>query len=371
MAKRILLTGVGSEYGGVETFVQQIVQHLGSNYCFSILAATNKKVARESFFKSRGVEVYYLKDIFGITNAFKRYQIVNEFLASHSFDIIHINSNSLNSAYMAKAAFKNNIKVIYQVHNVAPSGYSKSVQLLTLLSKSHNRKILNHTNTVKVAVSREAALSSFGGENNVDIIVNGIDTAKYCYSDTIRMTVRKKYDSSLESRIGIVVARLTPIKNFKKVISISAKGINNRVFDELWIIGDGLERENIMRSISSLPSEVAAKIRLFGEQENVAPFLIASDFMLLASFSEGLSISVIEAQAAGLPAVLSSGIPKVTNITGNVCYLSINDDDDIWLGCVHKLIGKKVVREQMNKKVERSQFSSIYFIDKIKKLYLI
>ena len=56
----------------------------------------------------------------------------------------------------------------------------------------------------------------------------------------------------------------------------------------------------------------------------------ASDVFFLPSFYEGLPIVAIEAQAAGLNLVMSDNITKETDITGNVKFISLNEDDETW-----------------------------------------
>jgi hypothetical protein len=120
--KSILLTGIGDRIGGVESFATLILSDLGDKYDFSILAATDKKIAKEDFFSKKCNKIFYLKNIFGPEHFFSRFKVMDNFFKKNKFDVVHINANTLNSYYIAKGARNNNIPVVYHLHNAMPSG---------------------------------------------------------------------------------------------------------------------------------------------------------------------------------------------------------------------------------------------------------
>jgi glycosyltransferase involved in cell wall biosynthesis len=71
----------------------------------------------------------------------------------------------------------------------------------------------------------------------------------------------------------------------------------------LAIVGDGPERERVEDELARYSLD--RRVRLLGERGDVPELLADADVFLLASRSEGLPLSVIEAMAAGLPVVAS------------------------------------------------------------------
>ena len=80
-------------------------------------------------------------------------------------------------------------------------------------------------------------------------------------------------------------------------------------------------------------------MRFLGKRSDIAAILQAADVFLLPSFYEGLPIVAIEAQAAGLPLILSDAVSKESAITGNVRFLRLADPPSVWadaiLDCKH------------------------------------
>lgn len=111
--------------------------------------------------------------------------------------------------------------------------------------------------------------------------------------------------------VFVTTCRLVPVKNLDTLIKVFAKIVEENQDRELklWIVGDGPERS----SLESLVEEVGIKknVVFWGFQEDVVPFLEKSDAFVLPSFSEGFSISLVEAMLCGLPCIVTNqGGPK-------------------------------------------------------------
>lgn len=369
--KKILLTGVGANMGGIETFVHTLVKELHNKANFVVLAASKTEVAEADFFKKYDVKVVYLKNIFGFKSILKRPRIIESFLLKEKFDIVHINATSLNAAYIAKRADKLGIKVIYQVHNYSPSGYGVVARNLTTLLAKNNRATLKKISDIKlVAVSEEVQEKSFGKKIKSEVVVNGIDSDIYAFNENRRRIIRKSFVIPEKEVVGIMVARMTPIKNYDRAVKIVALSIERGILDRFYMVGDGPERERIQKLIDELPSSIKKRIYIMGERKDIPDLLTMCDVMLLTSSNEGLSLSVIEGQAAGLGVVASDGVPPVTNVTGKVVYVSLRAKDKVWADNIEKMSANNFSdRIKSNKYVLNSQFSKRVFIRKFIELY--
>lgn len=369
MKKKILLTGIGENMGGIESFATTILDNFSEKYDFSILAATTHTIAKEDYFEQKCKKIFYLPQIFGLRNVIKRPKIIRSFFKHNKFDIVHINATTLNAFYIAQEANRQGSKVVYHIHNFSPSGYRFLPRLLTKILTPYSRFKLKHMLNVElVAVSDESENKLFGTQSNAKVIFNGINTEQFLYKNDIQRKMRKKFNILPNEKVGIVVARLMPIKNYSKTLQIIKEGLQSE-FDKFFIVGNGPEKSSIINIIDSFPKQIRNKIYFLGERMDIARLLIMSDFFILTSFTEGLSISVIEAQAAGLGVIASDGIPVSTNITNKVHFLSVHASNEEWLMAIKNTLDDKNNRCEMNRLVAASDFSDINFCKSIEKLY--
>jgi len=111
------------------------------------------------------------------------------------------------------------------------------------------------------------------------------------------------------------VARLNPVKDQPTLLRAFALA-RTRVPDlRLWIVGGGEQRSKL----EALAREIGLKgsVTFFGEQTEVGNFFAAADLFVLSSVSEGVPVSLLEALAAGLPAVVTDvgGMSEVARLS--------------------------------------------------------
>ena len=159
------------------------------------------------------------------------------------------------------------------------------------------------------------------GDRSFKVLKNGIDSLLFKYSPEKRKVVRANFNIKDEKVIGIV-ANLLDVKNPMGVIDIFLAVRNNYRNIKLMWIGEGNQRPIIEERISA--ENIKNDVLLLGHRTDVPDLLQAMDCFILPSYSEGLPVSVIEAQAAGLPCFLSDSITKEINITGLCHFIPFN-----------------------------------------------
>ena len=110
---------------------------------------------------------------------------------------------------------------------------------------------------------------------------------------------------------AISVARLSKEKDFPTLIEAVRQVLPHVPDFHLQIVGDGPERETIETKISEL--NLGNHIELLGERHDVAQLLTQAGFFVSATRTEGVSLTLLEAMAVGLPIVTTSvgGNPEV------------------------------------------------------------
>jgi glycosyltransferase involved in cell wall biosynthesis len=114
----------------------------------------------------------------------------------------------------------------------------------------------------------------------------------------------------------VTVGRLAPAKNYPGLLRSVALALPQVPDLKLWIIGDGREASALKALAAELG--IAGAVEFFGEQSAVGDWLSCADVFVLSSVSEGLPISILEAMAAGLPAIVTDvgGMPEVLELSG-------------------------------------------------------
>ena len=156
-----------------------------------------------------------------------------------------------------------------------------------------------------IAVSQETYYEAiaFGiPQERVHLIPNGVDADQF-YPSAIEEKLAARKALKLEcQKMVLFVGRLSPEKNLAGLIdawNILANDVRANTL--LVIIGNGPERSNIEHKIELLGLEQS--IYLAGNQSNVELWYRAADIYVICSFREGLSNSMLEALASGLPVI--------------------------------------------------------------------
>lgn len=127
----------------------------------------------------------------------------------------------------------------------------------------------------------------------------------------------------------LTVGRLVPVKNIEMQIRAIVRVSKENPQIALWIVGDGPERENLEKLVTSLG--VKDKVKFWGQQDNPDSFYPKADVFVLTSKSEGWGRVVIEAAAHSLPIIMTdvglAGEFLLDEQNGKV--ISIDDEDTL------------------------------------------
>lgn len=209
-----------------------------------------------------------------------------------------------------------------------------------------------HTANVYMACSKPAADFLFGKREKVRILPPAIDTAHFAFCPDVRRQVRAEWDLRGKFVVGHV-GRFTPEKNHRFLLEVFA--LLHKFFPNsaLLLVGDGVCRHDVERMCKRMGIQSA--VHFIGARQDVSPFLQAMDAFVFPSEFEGLGAALLEAQAAGLPCVVSDRLPREGWLASTVYALSLRDPVQWWARQLLAIRGRMPVPTLTIKKYEASQ----------------
>lgn len=299
--KRVLHVLGHLRRGGAEIFLLNMVREAEkSGIVFDVMTRGENLPEVVEEIKKHGGKVIETPGV--PKHVWKNYRYLKRFFKEHGneYRAIHVHANSLLYLLPLKLAKKHGIPIrMIHSHNTQPA---KSIyKVLHYL----NRVRLGKYVTKRVACSAAAGTWMFG-RKPYEQIRNAIDVSKFSYNEQIRERFRERYQVSKVPVIG-TVGRLERQKNHFFLLDVFCE-VRKRMNAVLFIIGEGSLEEKL--KLYAREKGVEEFVVFLKGIANVNDYLQMMDVFVLPSLYEGLGISVIEAQTAGLQVVISDKIPN-------------------------------------------------------------
>lgn len=279
-------------------------------------------------------------------------------LKGNSYDVVHVNGNSSTMLIELLPALKYKIKKrIAHVHTTR-SDYPLIHNIL--------KPIFKKSYTDAIAVSDLAGKWLFG--ERFRVLNNAIDVQHYSYNELARSHFKERYQ--LENKLVIGnVGKLTDSKNHIFLLNIF-KRVKERMSNSvLLIVGGGSLEESLRLEAKKLAIEES--VIFLGMQNDTSESLQAMDIFVFPSKFEGLGMALIEAQASGLPCVVSNRVPKEANVTDHVIYLELENNMEQWVEniCGINIEGRKFRAEKAEKAIANNGYDIKHEVNKLKEIY--
>ena len=187
--------------------------------------------------------------------------------------------------------------------------------------------------------SDESAIWVFGQkvltQESYRIIPLPIDMNMFQNQPDVSNTLRKEWNLEGQLVLGHI-GRFSYQKNHRFLIDTFREVRLQVPKSKLILVGDGELFNETKAYISQLHLE--QDVFLLGQRSDTAQLLQLFDYFVLPSRFEGAGIVVLEAEACGVPCIVSDVIPKVVNLSGRVKYLPIASKEDsiVWANYIVK-----------------------------------
>lgn len=295
--------------------------------------------------RKHGGKVFFIPSV---KNIKEHMEACRNIIKNGQYDIIHDNIllPSLFILYFSKK-YNVPVRILHSHSSKLSNTKRKAIRnklLLPLLLRNANYYI---------ACSKTAGNCLFLNKKYA-IIPNIISVFKYKFNDISRRLIRKKSNNNGKIIIGSV-GRLAVEKNPIFAIRTILEFAKNNTSVEYWWIGDGELQTQVVNYIKE--HDTNHIVKLLGNRTDVADLYQAMDLFFLPSQFEGLPVTALEAQASGLPCLVSDTVSDEFVYTDLVTFFSLNDDIPKITNIIRFLLSKKYDRSVYGQKLQESRFS--------------
>lgn len=283
---------------------------------------------------------------------------VKKLLNDQSFDIVHNEvffGGGLNLWLAFKAGIKRRI-----AHSHATTDGKDSV-VFTLVRKFLDKWLFKYA-TDFLACSTEAGKGLFGETQPFVFVPNGIDLELYQNYKETKEQSRQGLDLPEEALIIGNIGRFENQKNHSFLIDIFNEVVDIRPESRLLLIGEGSLEDTIRAKVKE--KHLSDQVVFMGVRDDIPRILNAMDVMVMPSLYEGLPISAVEAQAAGVKLVLSTEVSKETVLSDNVQFKSLNDPPEEW---AETIVSQPLVNHPLP---QMDKYDKNYTASLMEKIYL-
>lgn len=320
--------------GGIETLIMNIYRNIDRTkvqFDFLIHNPTEGEYADE--IKRMGGKIYQMPVLRDKPHTyywryFEYKRALKKFFRVHSeIRIVHGHMTNTASIYMPIAKKYGNVNccIAHSHQSIATKGFSGVV---TNILQRNLWKTATDLFSCSEKASHWIYPENVIRRNEVKIIHNGIDIEKYRYSIERFKEERIKLGIDESTLVLGNVSRFNSVKNHSFMIDILEECIRFNSNTVLMLVGDGVLLDSIKKKVKQ--NGLEKNVYFMGLRSDVADIIQSFDVFILPSISEGLPVCAIEAQAAGLPIVASTGVTSETDITGNVTFLSLDHPSSEW-----------------------------------------
>lgn len=319
------------EMGGSQAMVMNLLRNIDrSKVMFDFIVDHPERNDYEKEVLALGSKIYTMPSFKGYNTGEIRREW-NKFFSEHpEYRILHSHVRSYASLYIPIAK-KHGLKTVIHSHSTSNGkGIASVVKQILQYPLRYQADYL-------MACSNESGKWLYGNDvcdkDNYIFVPNAIDTEKFRYSESIASEYRHELDLENKFVIGHV-GRFHEAKNHMFLLEAFAKVSAMRSDARLLLIGDGELRSNIENKIHELGIENS--VVMTGNRNDVHKLMQTMDVFAFPSLWEGLPVTVVEAQAAGLPCIISDRITTDVDTSELVMRLPV-DDSEVWSDAIQKV----------------------------------
>lgn len=257
-------------------------------------------------------------------------------------------------------------------HTAVPTGDDSRVRSAY---KRLMRASIHANATLGLGCSSEACAALYGDDwrtrRQVQVLHYGYDFERFTLPDRARLRAAVRAELGLAEDDVVIghIGRFVKPKNHAFIVELAAASHERRQTRQKFVlVGDGELRADVARAVAERGLDTS--VRMTGQRSDIPALLASFDVCILPSLWEGLPVTMLEAQAAGVPCVLSDRVSaEAVVLEQSVIRLPLGDPRS-WLEAIDALIaGPRLEPERALERMRASEFAIEHHIERMQAIY--
>ncbi|WP_421381810.1 glycosyltransferase family 1 protein [Bacillus salacetis] len=367
--KRVLHIVSRTNRGGAETMIMNLYRNVNrSKVQFDFISHSNEKGDFDDEIRQMGGNIYYCPNIRKVGPVNYVIKLLNIIKKNGPFEAVHSHIDYLSGFGLLAAKLAKVKKRISHSHS---SSWNTNEGIFNDISMYLLRGLIQSNANILCACSDEAFQFLFKPKDEERIIIpNAINSDNFLNVNNEKVSNFKKELSIPEGAITIgLIGSFKHVKNHEFAIKIAQYFKQKGKEFRMVFVGDGELRSKYEDNVRAL--KLTKEVKFSGVREDIPVVLKALDILIMPSYYEGVPLTLIEAQAAGLPAIVSNGVTSDVDLgLGLVNFESLESDIEVW----YQLILNKIKVEQpdnryIQEKIAQAGYDVTISVEKILKMY--
>ncbi len=354
--KKVCILQNGLARGGTDTFVVNLCKSINRDlYDITVVNPDTRpdSLVQEPAILATGAKIVHTFQLLGLKSKLRHFKMLYKLLKHEKFDVFQTNIDLFNGpnlfiAWLASVP----IRCCHSHNTMQQKSLVQGMKFSVRIYQKFMKSLCWHFSNRRSGCSEAAMDFLFEGHNwhqdKYPIVVNnGIDITRFRQPLDVE---KKKSELGLTAKFNIVtVGRIIPQKNPLFIAKSFVELCKLRAdCDFVWVgVGD---LENECRSILE-KNDILDRVHFFGSRSDVNEILPCCDMFYMPSAFEGLGIVIIEAQAAGLPCLVSDVVPHEANC-GACKFVSLNEDKIQWARYMSDILDGNIVLKSDENKIQ-------------------
>lgn len=345
---RVLQVVTHMNRGGLETMLMNYYRSIDREQLqFDFLTHRPYEGDYGDEIKRMGGKLYHLPVLNPFSGSYKK-TLRRFFLEHPEYQIVHVHQDCL-SGVILKVAKECGIKV-----RIAHSHTANQVKDMKYPIKLFFRRSITQYATALMACGVDAGMWMFRGAD-FRILNNAVDTQRCSFNSTKRDAMRVQLGIGKDELVVGHVGNFTISKNYPFLVDIFHQVRRLMPRSRLLLVGNdvGDVANRVKEKVKTLGLEDG--VIFTGIRSDVPDLMQAMDVFVFPSNYEGLPVTMVEAQASGLPCLISDKVPIECKMTALVQQIPLTDGAEVW---ARKAIAaaKEAVREDTSAQIKAAGF---------------